>query len=170
MKGKQGSQCKKFPHCIRGIYHVKGICFVRRNNSRIYANEKTEFESITNKSIYDITQDDIQKIVNKKSKKCSPKIVRNLHGMISAVMKYPRPEFALNTTLPQRKRPKLYIPPDAEVKKLLEAARNDKDMLIAIILAAFGPIIRSEICGLQSEDIKNNVAHVQRAIILGENN
>lgn len=36
-------------------------------------------------------------------------------------------------------------------------------------LAAFGPLRRSEICGLEDTDFNGNIAHIQRAVVLDEN-
>ncbi len=38
------------------------------------------------------------------------------------------------------------------------------------ILAAFGPLRLSEICGLEDTDFNGNIAHIQRAVVLNENN
>lgn len=133
------------------------------------SSKNNSFKSLMQKNIYDITQDDIQKEINKIAKKSSPKTVRNKHGMISAVLKQYRPEFVLTTKLPQKIKPELYIPTDADVKKLISSIENDEDLLIAVLLAAFGPMRRSEICGLETSDISNGVAHVQRAVVLNDN-
>lgn len=41
-------------------------------------------------------------------------------------------------------------------------------MMIAVLLAAFGPLRRSEICGLEDTDFNGNIAHIQRAVVLNE--
>ena len=71
--------------------------------------------------------------------------------------------------MPQKIPPKLYIPTDDDIKKLIDSIDND-DMMIAVLLAAFGPLRRSEICGLESTDFNGNVAHIQRAVVLDKNN
>ena len=134
-----------------------------------YSAKRNSFPAIMGKNIYDITQEDVQLEINNLAKKLSPKTVRNKHGLLSAILKEYRPDFALKTKLPQRVKPKLYIPTDAEVKKLIECVKNDDDMLNAILLAAFGPMRRSEICGLQTDDIDGNIVHVQRAVVLNNN-
>nr|DAI79325.1 MAG TPA: Integrase [Caudoviricetes sp.] len=133
------------------------------------SSRKNSFLLLMDKNIYDITQDDVQNEINKISKKAAPKTVRNKHGMISAVLKQYRPDFALSTKLPQKVKPDLYIPTDADVKKLISSIKNDDDLLTAVLLAAFGPMRRSEICGLESSDISNGIAHVQRAVVLNDN-
>lgn len=130
--------------------------------------KKIDLSDIENIKISDITPEQIQELINKKAKEKSPKTVRNIHGIISAVLKAYRPELALNTSLPQKIPPKLYIPTDEDVQVLLKHI-NDDDMKIAVLLAAFGPLRRSEICGLESTDFNGNVAHIQRAVVIDEN-
>lgn len=48
-----------------------------------------------------LTQADVQKSVNLYAQNHSPKTVRNMHGLISAVLRQYRPDFTLNTSLPK---------------------------------------------------------------------
>ena len=82
-----------------------------------------------------------------------------MHGLLSAVMKTYRPDFAINTALPQKERPNLYVPNDEEVKKIMKYAEGTV-MELPILLAAFGPMRRGEICALESRDIQGNIVHV----------
>lgn len=135
---------------------------------RGYTQIKNQYLSnLMNRNIYQITQEDIQKAINKEAATISPKTTRNIHGFISAVFALYRPEFRLQTTLPAKKRPDLHIPTDKEVKKLINIVKGT-NMELPILLAAFGPLRRSEICGLQVEDFKENTAHIQRAIVSNE--
>ncbi len=131
---------------------------------------KNDFELINDVYLDDLTQDMIQRLINEKNKECAPKTVRNMHGLVSAVLRTYRPGMVLNTSLPQKAVPNLYIPNDEEVKKLIDYVGDDNDMMIAILLAAFGPMRRSEICGLEYEDIVDGVAHIKRAVVLNKNN
>jgi integrase len=74
-----------------------------------------------------------------------------------------RPEFVLNTTLPQKDVVEEYIPSNEDIKALMNI--DDQELLDAICLAAFGPMRRSEICALTSDDIKGNVVHVSKAMV-----
>lgn len=116
----------------------------------------------------DITQKRIQEFINRKARDKSPKTVRNIHGLITAVLKNYLPSLAIHTTLPQKVLPTLYIPTDEDIRTLLEHI-DDEDMMIAVLLAAFGPLRRSEICGLEDTDFNGNIAHIQRAVVLDEN-
>lgn len=118
-------------------------------------------------NISDITAEDIQSAINKEAEERSPKTVRNIHGLLSAVLNTYRPELSLNTTLPKKVRPSLYIPTDAEIKKLMDYIKDDP-MEIPILLAAFGPMRRGEICALSASDIKNGIVHVYKNMVLND--
>ncbi len=130
--------------------------------------KRTDLAEFENVNIENITPELIQEFINRKAKDKSPKTVRNIHGIISTILKKYRPQMALNTTLPQKVPPKLYIPTDNDISILLKNI-NDDDMMIAVLLAAFGPLRRSEICGLEDTDFNRNIAHIQRAVVLNEN-
>lgn len=115
-----------------------------------------------------ITQEDVQRAVNLEAVYLSPKTIRNIHGLISAVLKVYRPEFALNTSLPKKKKVELYIPSDEDIKKLIGAVEGT-DMELPVLLAAFGPMRRGEICALHAEDIEGSLVHVQRNMVCTEN-
>jgi integrase len=57
--------------------------------------------------------------------------------------------------LPAKKKPDLYTTPDEDIKKLLNHIEG-KELETAVLLAAFGPLRRGEICALTSDDIKGN--------------
>lgn len=116
-------------------------------------------EDLSGRRIDDITQPDIQRVVDKYSAKLSPKTVANIHCFISAVIHQERPQMALTTTLPQRTKPKLTIPSDEDVKALLEAVRGTT-LELPIMLAAFGPMREGEICALDARNIDGPVVHV----------
>lgn len=126
---------------------------------------KNYVQGLMSIQIDDITQDKIQKAINIEASKLSPKTVKNIHGLISAVLKVYRPDFALNTSLPQKKPVELYVPSDEDVKKLM-ATVKDTEMEIPVLLAAFGPMRRGEICALESSDISGNVVHVCQNMVL----
>lgn len=126
---------------------------------------KNELQSIMNIKIALITQEDIQKAVNIEAQNHSPKTVRNSHGLISAVLRIYRPNFALNTALPKKARPNIYVPSDAEIRQLLSAV-SGTDMELPILLAAFGPMRRGEICALSSDDISGNIVHVCKNMVI----
>lgn len=124
-------------------------------------------QSLMEKPIGSITQEDIQKAINFEAKTHSPKTIRNIHGLISAVMRLYRPDFALNTSLPKKRTSNLYIPSEEEIQRLVKHVA-DTEMELPVLLAAFGPMRRGEICALKAEDISGNIVHVCRNMVRTE--
>lgn len=122
-----------------------------------------DYEEIKHIPINNITQGIVQSFINNHAKTKSPKSCRNIHGLLSSVLKMYRPDFVLNTTLPQKDVIEEYIPTNEDIKVLMTI--DDEELLDAICLAAFGPMRRSEICALRSDDIQGNIIHVQRALV-----
>ena len=128
---------------------------------------RSTFQDIMDMPIAKITGRLIQMEVNKLATNRSPKYVRNAYGHLNAVLKAFRADLTLNITLPQKSKPSLYIPDDIEVKRLLESVKG-KTIEIPILLAAFGPMRRSEICALTSDDINGNIVTVSKAMVKGD--
>lgn len=128
--------------------------------------QKYNFASIQDIRIKDINNDDIQRWVNEFAKEHSPKTTKNAYGLIRAVLDAFAPEIRLRITLPQSVPNKLYVPSDSDIKALIEYfSEKDKDMELAVYLAAFGTLRRSEVCGLEAGDIDGSTITVQRAMV-----
>lgn len=112
-------------------------------------------------NIYDIEQLHVQKMINEYFETHSSKSTRNLHGLVSSVLKLVRPEIVLRTKLPDKKHQDVYIPSDEEVKAILQAAKGSK-YEVPLYLAVFG-LRRSEICALTLEDLDGNMLSVTKA-------
>lgn len=123
-----------------------------------------DFLALVDVKINHITQQQIQSAINLLSVNHSPKTVRNAHGFLVAVLKQFRPDFAVTTSLPQKIRPNLYVPSDSDIRKLLDYVA-DTEMELPILLAAFGPMRRGEICALDTADISGNIVHVRKNMI-----
>jgi len=120
--------------------------------------------------LVDLTQDIVQIEINEEAKTHSPKTMRNVHGLLSAVLAEYLPDFRLRTNLPAPiKKVNQYAPEDDDIKKLLIATKG-KRLQKAIILGACATLRRSEISALRPEDIdeKNNQIIVQRAVVLDD--
>lgn len=114
----------------------------------------------------ELNSTDVQIWVSDLSKSLSPKYVRNLYGLLSASVEMFAPDLTLKVTMPEKKRPDLYCPSDDDIKKLLMHVAGT-DLEIAILLAAFGPMRRGEICALESSDIKGNKVSVTKSMVMG---
>ena len=66
-----------------------------------------DFQMLMSVPLDEITQEIVQKAVNEERRTHSPKSVRNMHGLLSGVLRSYRPDFALNTTPPPKARPNL---------------------------------------------------------------
>lgn len=115
-------------------------------------------------NLSDITQLDLNRLVNEFSRDKSPKTVRNYHGFVSAVLGTYRPEMKIYTKLPQKVKNEPYTPSREDVKRILEAAKGTK-FEIPITLACYG-MRRSEICALTVEDMEGDVVHINKALVM----
>lgn len=137
---------------------------LRADNSRV----KKLSEGFRFKRLSEITEADIQRELNAYAIDHSPKSTKNLSGQISKVLSSFRPEFSYHVQLPSSVRYDIHVPTDDEVKRLIEASEGT-DLELPILLAAFGPMRRGEICALTSNDIKGNTVHVRKNMVRGEN-
>lgn len=134
------------------------------NTIRVYIHiSQAHLKSIMHEKVSNLTMEQIQRAINITAASSSPKTVRNVNGLLSAVLKMFRPDFVLSTALPQKEPPALYIPDDNDIKKVMAAAKGT-DMEVPILLAAFGPMRRGEICALTSNDIHGNIVSVTKAV------
>lgn len=115
--------------------------------------------------IRDITQSMVQSAINDEAATASPKTVRNLHGLLSAVLDMYRPALKLTTTMPQKKPYNSYIPSDDDIKKLIASIR-DTELEVPVLLAAFGSLRRGEVCALDYTDIQDDTISVSKALVL----
>lgn len=129
---------------------------------------KLHYEAFYRTKTARIDRDMLQRIVNDMSAYISPKSVRNHYGLITAVLKYSG-HHVPEITLPAKKKPDLHIPDTNVIQDIIKASEGT-EMEIPVLLAAFGGMRRSEICALQIDDIKGNVIHVQRAVVLSDDN
>lgn len=131
--------------------------------------QRNSFFLLNDKKLKDINQDCIQNYINTLALTLSPKTVRDLNGLVTAVMNRYAPEIVLNVSLPKKVRPDLYIPSEADIKRLLAEIKGT-DMEVPIMLAAFGAMRRGEISALRKEDVTSNVIHISKTMVYDANN
>lgn len=151
------SACRKY---IADREHLLSPATVKGYNSLL----KNMFPELMDVPLPNLTQEQIQKAVNKASINHTPKTIRNMHGLLTAVLGAYRPDFAVRTVLPKKVRPNLHLPSDDEIRTVLDHVKGT-EMEIPILLAAFGTMRRSEICALDSDHINGNVIHVEYAMV-----
>lgn len=130
---------------------------------------KTHYKSFYERSVYDITADNLQTVVNDMVENGqSPKSISNKLGLISAVLTYKDMRMP-GIKMPERERPDFNIPDAKDVEKILKKAKG-KDIEVPILLAAYGGMRRSEICALTLDDITGDTIHITKAIVPNEKN
>ena len=111
----------------------------------------------------------VQRWVSDLSAENSPKTVRNIWGLFRSAVTMFEPSLRLSATLPQKRPAELYCPSDDDVRTLLlqiQGAELEK----AVLLAAFGPLRRGEICALVYGDINGDVISVTKSKVVNERN
>lgn len=118
--------------------------------------------------LHDLTQDEIQRWVNRMVKDGkSSKTVANAHGLLSAALNKYYPDLRIRTTLPRKVKPDIKIPTEEEAKAIMRAAAGTKYEL-PIALAIWLGLRQSEILGLRWNDVDGDTLHIRRAIVMGE--
>ena len=116
---------------------------------------------IKDNGIHNITNEDIQMQINALARDHSPKTVKNASGFISSVMKMYNKGFSMSVKTPAKEKVEVHIPNDDDIKKLLTAAEGT-DVELAIMLAAFGSLRRSEICALMLDCVQEDHIQIKR--------
>ena len=113
---------------------------------------KNSLKSLHDIKIGELTQEQVQIAIGEAAVDHEPKTVRNMHGLLSSALKMFRPDFTLHTKLPQKKKPDIIIPTEADVVTLLTEVRGT-DIDAPVHLAALCGMRMSEILGLRWEKI-----------------
>lgn len=126
-------------------------------------------EELLEIKIRKIDQGFVQSIINSLSASKSPKSLRDIHGLISAVLKENNCQVMLNTSMPKKERPNLYIPSDEDIKKLISYV-SGTDMEIPVYLGAFAAMRRGEIAALDRSDVRDDIIHINKTMVLSSDN
>ena len=83
-------------------------------------------DSLLNRQIASVTDDDLQRMISIISEGRKPKSVKNIFGLVSATMGHFRPKFVINVKFPEAARVEPYIPTDRDIKILMMAISGSK--------------------------------------------
>lgn len=136
---------------------IRGYKKIRRN----------DLQDLMEIDVSALTQEAVQRAVNKMAKNSAPKSVRNAHGLLSAVLAIYRPNMVLRTTLPQKRPYEIQIPDMEQIGMMLEATQGT-DMELPLLLGVWLGLRESEIRGLTWDCIDGEFLHVKQAIVDGE--
>ena len=141
------------PATVRGYKTIRANCL----------------QSIMRLTVSELTQEAIQRAVSADAVHLSPKTVRNAYGLLRASMAVYAPDKKISARMPQKEPAQVRAPSEADVDKMLDAARGT-EMELPIMLGAFCGMRRSEIAGLRWQDIDldNGVIRIRRAEVLGD--
>lgn len=128
--------------------------------------QRNDYGDIESYNLRQLDSTILQVWISGLASKKSPKSVRNIYALLTATLDMFAPDLRIKVSLPAPIKPNLYCPDDADVKKLLNHIAG-KELEIAVLLAAFGPMRRGEICALESSDIKGNIVTVCKDMVQG---
>lgn len=134
------------------------------------------YAAFCKRRIHSITADDLRDLVadmssqhaprhrlHKEQRPSSQKTIKNYIGFISAVFRFAGVPIPY-VELPERTVPDIYVPTDAQVHTLIDFVRGT-EMYVPVLLAAFGPLRRGEVCALEyPRDFDGDVVHVRESI------
>lgn len=115
-----------------------------------------------------ITNTELQLVINEIAKTRSPKTTHNYFGLIGAVIRYYNDDLRIKITLPAKVKNEIYLPTDEEVKILFQEAINTR-YYVPLLLAAYG-LRRSEILALSMDDVKDDFILVHASVVRDEHN
>lgn len=135
------------PATIRG-YH---ICFKR-------------FDPIADMRVRDLTTENVQMWISMMASIHSPKTVSNTYGLLTASMDFSGFNSHFRVKLPAKQKKQYHLPTDQDIQTLLRNTEGTS-LWIAIMLARYYSLRRSEICALTSDDLEGNVLSIRRSIV-----
>lgn len=129
---------------------------------------KKEYGSLSGMRIDQIHSQEVQEWMSEVAARKSAKSCRNALGFLTAVLRTFIPGVQIIVKIPQKTNRDYYTPSDDDIKRLLNEIKSD-DLRRAVMLAAFGTLRRSEICGLMDADIDGDVITIHRAKVEASN-
>lgn len=123
--------------------------------------------SLMDMPLRSITAEAVQIEINRMAGNCSSKTCRNVHGLISAVLKIYRPDLILHTTLPQKQKRQIYVPDEREIAEIYAKSKGTVNE-IPIFLAAECGLRASEISALCVDNIAYTYINILQARVLGD--
>lgn len=130
--------------------------------------QKNHFLEINDIVLSEITQDDVQDMVNRMIKQgYSSKTITEVTSMVSTIQKKYNLRTFSNTVKPKKKRKKKKLAPtNAQVIKLLQSTKGT-EMYLPIMISAYCGLRRGEVAALEVEDIdrEKKILHVHKNMV-----
>lgn len=159
----ESGKCGTFNECIVD-YIANRESILSPSSIRTYRNFIKVLKSdLLSKDIYQITQSDIQREINRYSANHAPKSVRSLHGFISAIFNVYRPQFVLKTSLPRNDIKPRFRPNTEQITAILKEVEGTP-YHVSFQLGILG-LRRGEICALSLDDLKDNTLTINKTLV-----
>lgn len=160
-KRKKKKQGKTVGECIDEYIGLKENILSPTTISGYRKDRRNSLAPICDIRIDDLTETDIQALMNRLAASKSPKTVRNAHGLLVAVLNVYLPDMRIRTTLPKQQKKIKQLP---EVKDVLKAVVNT-EIELPCLLALWCSLRMSEIRGIKLSDVKGDTLTIQRTIV-----
>lgn len=165
----QNAHRKTFDECIDNYIEVKYNVLSPASVRKYRDYQKGMPKWFAERTIGEIDQIAVQKLINDYAKTHAPKSTKSLHGFVSGVLKLYNPSLVLKTKIPQQKKVERYIPTNEEAKAIIDASKGSR-YYIPFRLACYG-FRRSEICAMvYPDDFDGNIVRVSKAEVRDEHN
>lgn len=126
--------------------------------------QRNDLQKLMKLPLRSITQEKIQCEINQISKNKSPKYVRNVHGLLSAVFKEYNPSFILSTALPQKVKYEAKIPSKTEIQQILQFVTGTTAEL-PVYLSIWLGLRMSEIRGLRWDAYNGKTITIKESVV-----
>jgi len=139
---------------------IRGYQIIHRNN----------LKTLMQMKLSKINNNLIQSAINDEARALSPKTVKNIYVLLSAVMNVYYPDLRLKITLPQSEKRMITLLSHEQLSELIRAV-NDTDIEVPVLLALWLGLRQSEICGLQWScvDFDNSIITIKQAKVRDKN-
>jgi len=131
---------------------------------RSYNAMKSRFAPLDALKLRELNNMNVQTWISSMSRTLKYKSVKNTYGLLTAALSLYGVDKQFNVQLPTKIKKEYRLPTDQEMKKILSACEGT-ELWIAVMLARYYSLRRSEICALDSDDLKRNVLTIRKAMI-----
>lgn len=115
--------------------------------------------------IKNLTSEIVQEQINILATYRAPKTIKNFYGIITSTLKAYAPNTRLTVQLPKSNQPPLVIPTLEEITAAIREAerRKNKELVLAITMAAELGLRRGEICALTFADVQDGLVRINKS-------
>lgn len=119
-----------------------------------------------------LTRTQVQLLINQLSARLSPKTIKNIYSVITAVAGTYAPELKLTVDIKKAQRTEIVIPSREEIERLVQAADDAKneDLALALVIGYQLGLRLGEICALTFADVQDGMVRVNKSTVKQQDN